>query len=136
MFQCPAFEDVRRELLYWITANQIDSSNLPSKLLESKENWCRVQEAAKLVMSALQQIWRDEEVANNNTANQASPEAQEAAEQTIELSSNWRRMCVRRKLLVTMRYCGRQSRPRGWEQRHPPFPDAAGGDHHPLRHCV
>lgn len=43
-------------------------------MLECPENWCRVQEAARLIMSALQQLWREEETAHFIRANPISTE--------------------------------------------------------------
>nr|BAC57918.1 reverse transcriptase [Anopheles gambiae] len=56
MFECPRFADVRAEFL-----QGVGEHNLGSRLLESAEWWDRIQQAARRILSVLQEDWREEQ---------------------------------------------------------------------------
>ena len=56
MFECPRFADVRAEFLQGVIEH-----NLGSRLLESAEWWDRIQQAARRILSVLQEDWREEQ---------------------------------------------------------------------------
>nr|XP_049466791.1 uncharacterized protein LOC125907851 [Anopheles coluzzii] len=90
LFECPRFADVRAELL-----NGVDEDNLGSRLLESAESWDRIQQAARRILSVLQEDWRQEQL-TLAVAEAAQPDP--AASPPEDMAEAERRLLRRREV--------------------------------------
>ncbi|XP_040175055.1 uncharacterized protein LOC120907938 [Anopheles arabiensis] len=90
LFECPRFADVRVELLHGV-----DEDNLGSRLLESAESWDRIQQAARRILSVLQEDWRQEQL-TLAVAEAAQPDP--AASPPEDMAEAERRLLRRREV--------------------------------------
>nr|XP_049466771.1 uncharacterized protein LOC125907599 [Anopheles coluzzii]XP_049466772.1 uncharacterized protein LOC125907600 [Anopheles coluzzii] len=89
LFQCPRFADVRAELLHGV-----DEDNLGSRLLESAEWWDRIQQAARQILSVLQEDWREEQ---QNLAAAEAAQPVPASSPPEDMAEAERRRLMRRR---------------------------------------